>query len=224
MNGAQKGTISISNPIHVVCEGGSDKGFLEYLIRARRLKGFDVACPTPETVGAHGLSGFPKYLLALETSTDRLKLRGLLVVADADENPAGRFQEVRGALAAMGCDLNEPFAPQRFDSKNLTIGVFLMPGRGRTGTLEHLLLDAVFEANRELERCVNSFRECLREPVGWPENKQAKMRLHALIAGCCEEEPSTNLATVWNKGGNPVPLGSKKFDELTETLRYFAAL
>jgi hypothetical protein len=217
-------TISISNPVHVVCEGNSDKGFLEHLIQDRGLRGFDIGCPTPETVGAHGLSGFRKYFLALETSTDRPKLKGLLVVADADENADRRFQEVRGAVAVMGCDLNEPFVSQRFDSKNVTVEVFLMPGRGRTGTLEHLLLDAIFEGNRELEPCVNSFRECLRGPGGWSENKQAKMRLHALIAGCCEEEPSTNLATVWNKRGNPIPLNSSKFDELAETLRHFATL
>jgi predicted ATP-binding protein involved in virulence len=53
---------------------------------------------------------------------------------------------------------------------------------------------------------------------------QAKMRLHALIAGCCEEEPSTNLATLWKKKGNPIPLASTKFNELVETLKAFTAL
>jgi hypothetical protein len=216
--------LSFEGPVYVVCEGNSDRGFLEHLIASRQLAGFTVGFPRSETVRADGVSGIGKLLLAIDASRDRTKLRGLLVIADADENPAQRFAEIQGELAAVGCDLNEPFVPQRADSRNLTIGVFLMPGRGRTGTLEHLLLDAVFEGNQELELCVNAFRDCLREPVRWSENKQAKMRLHALMAGCCEERPSTNLARVWNKRGNPIPLSSGKFDELAETLRYFAAL
>lgn len=217
-------TISITNAIHVLCEGGSDKGFLEHLIRDRGLQGFDVGCPTPETVGAHGRSGFRQYTLAIETSPDRPKLKGLLVVADADDNPAQRFQEIRGALAAMKCDVNAPFVPQRISSQDLTVAVFMMPGPGRRGALEHLLLEATLDQSRELEACVNGFRDCLRNPASWTENKQAQMRLHALIAGCCEEDPSTNLATVWSKGGNPIPLGSNRFDEMAETLRHFAAL
>jgi len=217
-------TISINNPIHVVCEGNSDKGFLEHLIQDRGLHAFDVGCPTPETVGAHGLSGFRKYFLAIDTSSDRAKLRGLLVVADADENAAQRFVEIRRALAAIGCDVNEAFVPQRVDAKNLTVAVFMMPGPGRTGSLEHLLLDATFDQRPELEACVNGFRDCLKRPLGWNENKQAKMRLHALMAGCCEENPATNLATVWNRRGSPISLNSRKFDRLVETLRYFAAL
>ncbi len=214
--------ISINSPFHVVCEGNTDKAFLEHLIEHLGLQDFKVG--TPERVGAHGVSGFRKYLLAIETSSGPARLRGLLVVADADDDPAQRFNEVRAALARIGCDVPEPFTPRRVDSKNLTVGVFLMPGRGRPGTLEHLLLDAVFEHRPELERCVNEFQECLNGPAAWPENKRAKMQLHALIAGCCEEEPSTNLATLWSKRGNPVPLASARFNELVETLRYFAAL
>jgi hypothetical protein len=216
--------LTINNPIHVLCEGSSDKGFLEHLIEHRGLHGFDVGCPTPETSGGYGVSGFQKYLLAIETSSDRARLRGLLVVADGDENPARRFEEIHSALAAIDCDVNQPFALSRIESKALTIAVFLVPGRDRTGTLEHLLLDAVFEGRPELKRCVSSFQDCLDEPGGWSDNKQAKMQLHALIAGCCEEEPSTNLATLWNKRGNPIPLASARFNELVETLRYFAAL
>jgi Protein of unknown function (DUF3226) len=216
--------LSFEGPVYVVCEGNSDRGFLEHLIDSRQLAGFTVGYPTSETAGADGVSGIRKLLLAIDTSSDRPKLKGLLVIVDADENPAQRFAEIRGALAAMGCDIREPFAPRRVEGKNLTVEVFLMPGRGRKGTLEHLLLDGVFERNRQLESCVNGFRDCLKGPAAWPDNKQAKMRLHALIAGCCEEEPSTNLATLWNKKGNPIPLASAKFDELVETLRAFAAL
>ena len=224
MNQVASKPITIDNPIHVLCEGGGDKGFLEHLIQQRGIQGLDVGCPTPETAGAHGVSGFDKYLLALDTSTDRKKLKGLVVISDADEDPARRFGGIRQALVAIGCDVDEPFAPRRLHHRDLTIGVFLMPGRNRTGTLEHLLLDAVFESSPELEDCVNGFRDCLKAPLGWSENKQAKMRLHALMAGCCEEAPSTNLATIWNKRGNPIPLASAKFDELVETLRAFAAL
>jgi hypothetical protein len=148
------------------------------------------------------------------------ELRGLSVVVDADTDPARRFRQVQQWLDAVGCSVTAPFLPA---DANPAAGVFLLPGPGRSGTLEHLLLEAVFAADPRLELCVDEFAKCLVHPCSWPENRRAKMRMHALIAGCCEKHPAAALTYVWSERGNPIPINSPSFAELVEFFRQFPA-
>lgn len=212
--------VTLTEPRLIICEGGSDKAFLEHLLGQQQMTGFQVECPREETVGAGGYSAIAKLLAALLANAGWKKLKALYVVVDANSDPQCRFSEVQTWLRRVGCQVAEPF---RVADGKPAAGVFLVPGAGRTGTLEHLLLEAVFAAQPILERCVDDFSKCLVHPCSWPDNQRAKMRLHALIAGCCEKDPASSLAWVWGRKGNPIPIDSPSFAEMAEFLRQFLA-
>jgi len=138
---------------------------------------------------------------------------------DANGDPERRFTEAARMLASLNLSVTRPF---QLEGGYPARGIYLMPGPGRTGCLEDLLLDAIEREKPELIICVNSFADCVRSPLGWSANNQAKMRIHSLIAGCCEEEPATALSRVWMRRGNPIPIGSSTFSGLLSFLRQFS--
>ena len=124
-----------------------------------------------------------RSLLGLRTSPDWKKLRVLGVIVDADDAPHARFEELRVHLAAVGCAVQEPFAVSEGTPKS---AIFLLPRKGQPGTLEHLIVEAISASDPQLVQCVDNFAQCLVKPLSWKPNEQAKMRVHAMVAGCCD--------------------------------------
>lgn len=207
--------IDFTGPTLVVCEGNSDEGFLARLSKSRQLAGIDVIYPRPNTAGCGGIRGVPTLLKAIQTAPKWKNVMSLGIVVDADDGPDSRLSEIRGWVEAIGLTLNEAY---KIHSGKPSIGVFLLPGRGMSGTLEDLLFRDLQTSRQDLVKCVDQFAKCLRAPPAWPRNEYAKMRVHALLAGCCEEEPATNLANAWSKIGCPFDIDSSVYDEVADFL------
>jgi hypothetical protein len=71
--------------------------------------------------------------------------------------------------------------------------IFLMPGKGRKGTLEHLLFEAVAGKHEEVAKCVSSLEACAKSIAAWEENKKAKMRMQCVVASFCQDDPACSL-------------------------------
>ena len=158
-------------PFVVVCEGHGDVCFIAELLEHGRVDVCNVGCPTQKHFG-DGKDAIPKYLKAI--ATDKKGLRGVLVVVDADDDPNGNFEAMADALEdATFTRPRKPFTLE--ESNGIRVGVFLMPKENQNGTLEDLLLEAVFKTSPKARDCVGKFADCVGHVVasGTPVVREA---------------------------------------------------
>ncbi len=122
-------------------------------------------------------------------------LWGVAIIADADPDPEKSFKDICIGFAA-------PFkAPANCfeiaDGKRHRTAVFLIPGKDKTGALEHLFLDAITQVNVNALQCVDIYRDCCQTTENWSENVIGKMRLTAYVAANCEKNPACSPAFLW---------------------------
>jgi hypothetical protein len=172
-----------------------------------------------------GKNAFPKYFSAIQTARTRAKsvpLHGLLVIGDANGNADQSFNEVTTALQAATFPVPARPFDVSVDGNGFKVAVYLVPGHGETGTLEHLLLKAVFQKTPGLEKCMADFSACSNGLKSPKANIQAKMRMSALAATFCADNPWCSLANMWSDANNPVPINSSHFDPLSNFVKNFA--
>ena len=219
--------VTYDGPNLVVCEGYSDTQFLKHLLNSRGIEPFELGCPTQdqEGVSAGGRPGMAEYLTAVRVSRTKARngLTSLVVVVDADENPKASIAEARGWLESA--KLPVPGAPFAWTTDEPHTAILLIPGWGsdgelRSGTLEHLLWDSLSDVSPETYQCVEGFAECLGNQGDWSDNKRAKMRVHATIAGRCKSDPASALSRVWSNDPEIFPLDHSVFDFICDLFRY----
>jgi len=131
----------INHRFVVACEGYSDVGFISALLEHHNITNCCVGCPSREGTGGEGKDKLPEYLVGLKAALINYgtTIDGLLVVVDADTDQAGAFQ---AATRAMGEGIfPAPAAPFSIETiGGMRTAVYIIPGPGLDGTLEHLLL------------------------------------------------------------------------------------
>ena len=211
-------------PFFVVTEGMGDATFVDRLLQFKKITNFSVGCPSRDSSKGTGKDAFPDYFLAIQTARMRgasVPLRGLLVVADANGNPPKSFTTVAKALEEAGFPKCAA-AYEINESGGFRAAVYLMPQKGETGTLEHILLRAVFKKSAGLEKCLNEFSACTGGLRSAKPNQHAKMRMSALAAAFCEDNPWCSSNTMWSDPNNPVPIDSDVFDPFSQFLIDFS--
>jgi len=215
----------IPHPFIAVCAGMGDARFISSLLNLRKITNCSVGCPSDK--GGHGMGkeAILSYLRAVQAAmkTGKAALRGLVVVADADVNPDQRFTEIADAIRDAGFPV--PTKAFSIEGDPLRVGVYIIPGVGRTGTLEHLLWDAALKHNPAIENCVDNFSMCMGGKIAAAsENKQAKMKMSAIVAASCQDNPWASPALIWSDKGNPVPIDSECFSHCSDFLVQFTSL
>lgn len=198
----------------IVCEGFHETGLVCALLRHLNIDNCDVTFPKKKD-GKDGIADMVRLISAIPHVT------GIAIVRDADTNAQGAFEEACTAYEAPFDVPQQPFVVMR--GRHKTTGIFLMPGKDRTGTLEHLLLDAAFATHQPLAECIAALERCNQRSQNWAENKKAKMRMQCAVASFCEDDPQCSLGFIWHKGAdNPLDIASPVFDELGGFLRAFS--
>ena len=213
----------IPQPFVVVCEGYGDVRFIDALLNFKNITNCCVGCPSERGGFGTGRDAIPPYLKGIQTAIPRKKtnLQGILVIADADQDPTSRFNLLVQALQSAKFPV--PAAPFSIEGNPVKVGVFLMPGRGRNGCLEHILWDAAVRKTSAVEECVTEFSTCTGGHImGAPDNQRAKMKMSALVAAFCKDNPWASPGLMWSDAGNPVPIDSPCFDELAAFLVKFS--
>jgi hypothetical protein len=205
-------------PFLVVCEGYGDVCFVAELLSHLKIQVCNVGCPTKKHFG-DGKNAIPAYLKAV--ATDKKGLRGVLIIVDADEKPDDIFRLM--AKGFSDASLPAPAKPFAIEDGEIRVGVFVIPREGENGTLDNLLLEAVFKKAPETRTCIEKFIECTKASKTWKPNLQAKMKLSALVSAYCEDNPWCSLAWVWGQKGNPIPIESDCFTHLGDFLSAFCA-
>jgi hypothetical protein len=214
----------IPRPFLVVCEGYGDVCFIDALLKFKKIANCNVGCPSEKGGTGTGKEAIPQYLKAIQTAVQLKKatLRGILVVVDANGNPAVSFDQMTAAL--RDANFPAPGKPFSLEGNPFRVGIFLMPGQGKTGCLEHILWDAAIGKNQAIQRCVEDFSKCTGGHImAAPSNKQAKMKMSAIVAAYCKDNPWASAAMVWSDAGNPVPIDSASFNDIAHLLETFVA-
>lgn len=202
-----------------------DATFVDQLLQFKKITNCSVGCPSRDSAKGTGKSAFPEYFLAIQTARTRTKsapLCGLLVLTDADGNADESFKEVANALERSAF----PKPSRAFEvteEAGFRVAVYLVPGEGETGTLEHVLLRAALAKSPHLGKCLADFSACTGGLSSTKPNAQAKMRMSALAAAFCEDNPWCSSNTLWHDKNNPVPIDSACFDSLSQFLAKFSA-
>jgi hypothetical protein len=55
------------------------------------------------------------------------------------------------------------------------------------------------------------------------QNQQAKMKMSALVAVSCKDNPWGSAAMIWSDDGNPVPIDSSCFSHIADFLKAFTS-
>src|SRR5262249_30850629 len=153
-----------------------------------------------------------------KTKKESVALLGLLIVVDADLDPTAQFKMASEALEANG--FPKPTKPFSIEVHNgLRVAVFIIPGKDRTGTLEHILVEAAFRKNPKMGKCLDEFADCTGVIPTATENQQAKMKMSSLAAAYCIGNPWASDAMLWHSKGNPVPIDSDLFHPLVDFIQ-----
>jgi hypothetical protein len=219
--------VTFDGPNIVVCEGLGDVHFLKHLLDVRGIEPFEIGCPTQAQEGilADGKPGIVEYLRAIRVNRTRAAngLRSVAVMVDSDTDPHSRMQDAVNWLTNAG--FVAPDKPFRWTIEGAEehTAILLMPGMSggvlREGTLEHLLWELVEEVAPNTYKCIEEFAACLANQTDWSDNKKAKMRVQAAIAGRCKTDPASSLAWVWSKDASIFPVDHAMFDFIANVFR-----
>ncbi len=212
----------IDKPFLAVCEGMSDATFVARLLRHIGVDTVCVGCPGPKFAGGQGFDALPPYLAGIQAVIKgRVQLKGLIVIFDADQTAKKKFKTIRKALGDAA--FPTPASPFKVYNKMMRIAVYIIPGKGKRGTLDHLLFDAAIKKRPVLLTCVDQFSGCTKRVRHWTNNQRAKMRLSAIVAASCQGNPWASANTMWSQRDCPVPIGSSRFAELKAFLSEFTS-
>lgn len=209
-------------PRLILCEGRRDEAFFYALIGARTLPEFHVVSPDEETGG--GLSGFPRALRGIETTTGFEGIIELVLAADNDDDPDANFNEVVGyvemnpKLGSPERKVGIPTEPNVRAAGEISATALMLPWAKIPGSLDSLCLEVASHAHPSQSQCVDTYAECVSAD-SWSVSKQAKMKLRSLFAGTHRRNPDIGFGNVWRDEPGLVPLDDNCFNQLADFLR-----
>ena len=192
------GENTISATKLLVVEGNHERDFFTSWWNSKNMTGFQVL----------PIGGKTKLLVNLKQLKKQSAFRqvtSLVIIRDADDDPAGAFQSVCAALTDN--ELLAPQHPWQFTEAGLPrTAVVLLPQMGQIGALEELLLQTVqtdpmsVEADRLIQIAVDTLT-VPSQRIPPPLHKRGKARVHAFLSTF--EEPDRDqgkaaLAGVWD--------------------------
>lgn len=215
--------VSLPHPFVIVTEGMSDARLVDKLLQLRGIRNCSVGCPSDKSSKGTGKNAFGRYFQVIQVArarTTSARTAGLLVVADADDDADKTFQAIGDALATAR--FPAPSQPFSIEGDVFRIAAYLLPGEHRAGTLEHLLLEAAFKHNPHVEKCLDELSACTGRLRSSNPNKHAKMRMSALAAAFCEDNPWCSANLMLCDPNSPVPVESPCFDHIANFLVRFS--
>jgi hypothetical protein len=207
------------SPYVVICEGFHELGLVCALLKHLDIENCDVTYPK-KVDGGNGKDAIGNVIQLLVGRMPSV-VKGVLVVTDADDNPDKAFKEIKEKFCAPFPKPTSSFVIQK--TNRYRSGVFLTPGNGKKGALEHLLLEAANEASPTSLNCIETLRNCTNTTLEWKSNKVAKMKLACYIATHCENDPCCSPAFIWTSKNRLFDPGSSVFSELANVLRNFVS-
>jgi len=205
-----------------VGEGRGDAALIRYLCENRNISGFQFE-------DALGASKFETFLSGLRARKGFHALKGIIVVADCDDQPDDRFRDIYRQLKAAKLPVpNGPYTYcQQKNVSALATFVLMVPFSGQPfsgmtpirGALETIILPAAeAHASKAQIDCLNAYCSCA-EINNLGIAARDKTRLRSLIAMSHPDDPNITLPWAIRPGANLIPLDHPCFNDLAEVIR-----
>lgn len=213
-------------PWLVLCEGETDKRFLDRLIALRGIPDeFQIKFPSRSGDNRGGRSKFGPWLsVAYENSDFEKHVRAVLIVSDNDTDPAASLDEVKESLKNSDGFPIPGAAREVARKEKYPAVVILMIPHDIQGGLETLCVTAAYTKWPQLQQPVETFAAST-PAANWTPGKQSKMKLQSIIATSCAPRPDAGFSGHWwEKDEYHVPLDHAQFDDIANFLSNFRAL
>ncbi len=216
---------NLSASLVIVCEGMGDVHLVNCLLQHHKVQSCQVGCPSTDSVQGMGKDKIAEYLEAIKAAAalSNVKLKGLLVMGDADVSNDDCFAAIAKALSDAGFPSPaQSYSLERFGQgdQEIRVGAYIIPRKGTNGTLEHLLLESIDGGKKA---CIDAFFGCVGVPADLTTNELAKMKMSSLAGASCRKNPWTSVAYMFSARGNPVSIEDECFRELGDFLKSFAS-
>jgi hypothetical protein len=180
--------LEITKPNILVVEGKDEEGLFTALIKHLDLEASIQVLP----IG--GKTTLRPYMQALRSTTGFLEIvKSIGIMRDADEDADAAFQSICDTLRVIGLPV-----PDRLLAPTATrpsVAIMILPGEGRPGMLENVVLDAV--QDEPVMTCIPFYFNCLADAkIDFPRN-MAKARLQVFLAA---KEPGKRLGEAAKDG------------------------
>jgi hypothetical protein len=163
---------TIDQTKQLVVEGDDAVRFFKALLKHVGLGGIQV-----HNFG--GISELAAFLKALrDTRGFRETVASVGIVRDADNDSDSAFESAQGAVRGAGWDV--PQQPMVSAGQDPKVAILILPGAGRPGMLEDLLLEAV--GTDPVMGCVDEYFRCVAQSAESSPRLMAKARAHAFLA------------------------------------------
>lgn len=158
------------NQTVIVCESsinGTDKKFIENLIIKNALLPADTFFIDPKGE-IEIVKGFLKLTFPNQPYIFSKETKNVLIIVDADENPAKRFKEISACLDKQKFSVQKSFHSSIPKTKTkINVGIYLFPDNANKGSLETLLLKGLNHTHlyKKLQ-CIENYINCLGSKDG----------------------------------------------------------
>lgn len=182
----------------VLCEGPTDKGFLEMLFTVDP-PDFHLRKPSDNNLG-DGVDNFGAFLSGAADATDfKTSIKRIVLLFDNDNNAAVQFATVIRALKRANTSAGAGHFPvprkanQIAKNKNYWLCCIAIPSKSRLGSLESMVLKVLEKKHSAKIKCAESMFACATHGQTWPEHKKAKALLVSVCAHINRKKPSAPL-------------------------------
>ncbi len=156
----------------LLAEGSSEVGLLEAIVaelRIERTVVFDVK-------GERQLGTVLKALSLEAESRELLSCLG--IVFDANADCGAKLTSIAAILRSNGFDFDEAQVDQYgiYAGPRLPIGIFVSPGQGRSGRIEHMILEEV--ASSSVGECIDQLAMCVGRSVGRALDEKGRVQAY----------------------------------------------
>ena len=165
----------ISRDRVLLVEGKDEVNLVSALMNHR----FDTrTAASVQVVPVGGRTGFRERLLAVKTAGERVSLRAMGVIRDADANARAAWDSIHGALTRAG--LRAPRTHGDFSDGRPGVGIFIVPDGRAQGALETLCVQSLAETPGS--DCVERYLACLQAEDALESRNRDKSFAHAWLA------------------------------------------
>ena len=171
------GAMRVERERVLLVEGADEVNFVVALMGHH----FDgAAAAAVQVIPVGGRTRFRERLRAVTMAAERLPLRAIGVMRDADADAHAAWRSARDAMASVG--LQAPDEHAGVSDGPPGVGIFIAPDGGTPGALETLCIRSV--AGTAAGGCVEGYLACLEQERALHSTNRDKSFAHAWLASC----------------------------------------
>lgn len=202
-------------PYHIIVEGADDREFFTRLLEHRGIDEYQVGCPRDKDNRCMGNGAFSKRIEAIFASST-VDVKGCIIVADCDDDPAGRFENAQKQLVKLPrpkSAFSKTIGPGP-DGNEIKTAIVMIPTDMSHGGLETLLLECCKSIPTH-SLCIDDFCTCTQR-AGRKKLDNEKVRLRAFIAATHRDDPNLALSSWVTNTHRPFQMNLTALDALAK--------